>query len=108
MLIQSIVGVICGGLALLLLIYCIFMLCEKGPIFTNRFIWSSEAEKKTFDKKAEYRLASIVYGTLALFFALETIYVFTLDMRILIVGFSFIGLHFIYLIINAVKSQRKL
>ena len=63
MLIQSIVGVICGGLALLLLIYCILMLCEKGPIFTNRFIWSSEAEKKTFDKKAEYRLASIVYGS---------------------------------------------
>ncbi len=37
-LIQNIAGLIFGKPALLLLIYCIFMLCEKGPIFTNRFI----------------------------------------------------------------------
>lgn len=107
MLIQSIVGVICGGLALLLLIYCILMLCEKGPIFTNRFIWSSEAEKKTFDKKAgissgEHRLrhSGVILrfrDDLCIYFR----YADT-DRRIF-----FDRPAFYLFIINAVKSQRK-
>lgn len=50
-------------------------------------------------------MTSIVYGTLALFFALETIDVFTFDMRELIAAFCLLGLLFIYLIINAIRSQ---
>jgi hypothetical protein len=71
-------GCILGLITIILGIYVSFTLRGKGPILSNTYIYSSKKEREKIDKKAEYKLVSIIFGGLAISFSLLTLYTFTL------------------------------
>lgn len=102
---QWIAGVICGIITLLLIIYVSFAIRQKGPVLTNTYLWSSDKEKKTINKAEEYHIASVVFSCLAVFFALDTLYVFTLNSVYLVSALVIMGLIFIYCIFKATRRN---
>lgn len=48
---QIILGVVTGIITLLLGVYTSFTARQKGPIFSNVYIWGGEKDKKKVDKK---------------------------------------------------------
>lgn len=72
--IDIVAGSIIGIVAILLAVYAFFTSREKGPIISNPYVWLSEEERAKVDKKAEYRQLTVVFGCLALAFALLAIY----------------------------------
>lgn len=64
---QIILGIITGIITLLLGVYASFTARQKGPIFSNVYIWGSEKDKKKVDKKAEYHFVTVIFGCLAVF-----------------------------------------
>lgn len=87
---RLIVGIVCCVIAVALGIYVSFTLRQKGPIFSNTYLWLSKEEREKADKKAEYRLVSVVFGLLALAALSEGMFALT-DMKL----FSYIGVVFI-------------
>ena len=75
--IRNITGILCALASVSLGIYSAMAFMNKGPILTNAVIWLSESEREKVDKKAEYRLAAVIFGGLSLAMAFETVYVFT-------------------------------
>lgn len=70
-------GCITGLIALAMAVYISFTARKKGPIFSNTYIWGSKAEREKADRNAEYRLVTVVFGSLSAAFAFMTGYVFT-------------------------------
>lgn len=58
---------ILGGISLVI---SVLQFMEKGFLFNNAFIWASEQERKTMNKKPHYRQSAIVFAFLAAVFFL--------------------------------------
>jgi len=63
--------------ALLTGIYACFTAQEKGPILSNTYLWMSEKERQKADKKAEYKLLTVIFSGLSFGFSMNAVYVFT-------------------------------
>ncbi len=58
-----------GALALACLIISIRQFQEKGFLFNNAWLWASEKERRTMDKKPHYHQSGVVFAFLtAIFF----------------------------------------
>lgn len=57
--------IICSILAVVCIIISILQFKEKGFLFNNAFIWASEQERETMDKKPYYRQSGIVFAFLS-------------------------------------------
>ena len=73
---DTIMGCIVALIAVLLAVYVSFTARKKGPVFSNTYLWASKEERER-TKNDEYRLVNIVFGCLALVFALLSLYIFT-------------------------------
>ena len=73
---DTIMGCIVALIAVLLAVYVSFTARKKGPVFSNTYLWASKEERER-TKNDEYRLVTIVFGCLALVFALLSLYIFT-------------------------------
>lgn len=94
-------------IAIALGIYVSFTLRRKGPIFSNTYLWLSKEEQKKADKKAEYKLVSVIFGCLAGVSALLALYTFTLWNWAYILMWAALAFTMIYAIADAVKTQGK-
>lgn len=104
---QVLMGMICGLAAVLLGIYSFFAAQCKGPILTNAVLWLSTTEREKVDKKAEYRLAAIIFGGLSLSMAFETIYIFTYAAWALWLMWICLLFDLVYAIADAVRKLTK-
>ncbi len=74
---QIVAGCIVGLVAVILGVYVSFTVRGKGPVLLNDYLWLSKEERENFDKKAAYKVISIVFGCLAAAFALLALHIFT-------------------------------
>lgn len=72
-----VLGSILGIAAVCMASYASFTARQKGPIISNTYLWMSESERANIDKKAEYRQLTVVFASLALMFAMLSIYIIT-------------------------------
>lgn len=56
-----------------LFVISFFHFKEKGPLLNNAYLFASEQERKTMDKKLYYRQSGIVFGLLGVIFLLITL-----------------------------------
>lgn len=69
-------AIICGLLAIACLIISIMSFKEKGFLFNNAYIWASEQERETMNKKPHYHQSAIAFAlctALFVFMALECV-----------------------------------
>ncbi len=101
-----IIGCVVAIIAILLGIYVSFTARGKGPVLSNTYLWASKQERER-TKKDEYRLVTIIFGCLAVIFALLSLYIFTswkwanILMWVLIVGVV------VFAIVDSVKTVSK-
>ena len=104
---QIIVGIIVSLISIFLFIYISFTAHCKGPIFSNTYLWLSKEERKKVDKRSEYKLVTLIFGCLAIIFALLSIYIFTRWAWSYVLMWALIVFVIIFAIVNSVKTERK-
>lgn len=104
---RIITGAILGLISLLCLIYVSFTARGKGPIFSNSYIWASQQEREKINKKAEYKLLTIIVSGLAVMFSFLAIYTFTESMLALIVVVLSVVFVIIYAIVDTVRCSKQ-
>ena len=67
--IQTVLFFITTGLFLI----SFFHFKEKGPLLNNAYLFASDRERKTMDKKPYYQQSGIVFGLLGFIFLLITL-----------------------------------
>ena len=82
----------------------VFHLKERGPLLNNAFLFASEEERRTMDKKPCYRQSGIVFcllgivvSLLAMEFLLQTGWLFY-------IMWAVIGVVFLYALLSSVKK----
>ncbi|MDO4276967.1 MAG: DUF3784 domain-containing protein [Eubacteriales bacterium] len=102
-----ILAVLTGIISVVLFIYVSFSMRCKGPILSNSYLFASEDERKNIDKKAEYRMVSVVFCHLAIIFALLTIYILT-SWKVCIYGvYVLIVCVVVYAIKQAIQTEQR-
>ena len=64
-------------MAVVFLVISVFQFNEKGPILNNSYLFASEQERKTMNKKLYYRESGFlcaVFGVIFLLFGLELLF----------------------------------
>jgi len=105
--IRNIIGILCALASAALGIYSVMAFMNKGPILTNAVLWLSTTEREKVDKKAEYRLAAIIFGGLSLAMAFETVYVFTYNKWAFLLMWVCLIFDAVYAIADAVRKLTK-
>ena len=72
---RIVMGCIISAIAVALGIYTFFAAQCKGPILSNSYLLLSKEERMRADKKAEYKLVTVVFGCLAAAFALLALWI---------------------------------
>lgn len=57
-------------ISIALFVISFFQFKERGPLLNNAYLFASEQERKTMDKKPHYRQSGIVFGLLGVIFLL--------------------------------------
>jgi len=65
---EIITAIICAVIALVSLVISIRSFKEKGFLFNNAYIWASEKERKSMDKKPHYRQTAIAFAFITALF----------------------------------------
>ena len=103
---QILSGGIAAVFAVAFGVYAGFAAFGKGPILTGSYLFLSKEEKKKADKKAEYRVLTVVCGCIAIAFALLALRAFTLKpwpMQLIWLPALFA---FVYVITDGVVTKR--
>lgn len=93
--------------AALLLFLSLRHFLERGYLLNNAYIYASEKERQTMDRKPYYRQSAIVFGILGIVFIVIALSVLLHNSRILILeGLLMAGL-VIYAVVSSVLISRK-
>lgn len=100
-------GCITALIALVLAVYSFFTARGKGPVFSNRYIWLSKAEKEKVDKKAEYKLVSVISGSICAAFIFITVNIFTELTWALYAEWAALAFAIIYAVVDGIRRGPK-
>ncbi len=93
-------------IAISLLIYAFFTSKEKGPILSNTWLFASKSERRFINKSAEYHLVTVVFSVLSVIFFLVSASILLSWVWIpIVIGFLIISL-IVYVIIEAIKTEK--
>lgn len=102
---QIVMGCIISVIAVALGVYTFFAAQCKGPILSNSYLFLGKEERKRADKKAEYKLVTVVFGCLAAAFALLALWIFT-GWEVLSIPFGVvIAFAVVYAIVDGIKTE---
>ncbi len=104
---RLILGIVFALITALLAVYFVLVLHQKGPILTNTYIWATKQQREQINKKAEYRLLSVIIGGLTVAALFETLYIFTALTPFFVCFWITLGLVLAYAIYDAVKTVTK-
>lgn len=82
--------IICICLAATAYILSSFQFREKGVLLNNAWLYASEEERSTMDKKPHYRQSGIVFALIGTIFTLDAVWIAT--------GFKWMSYFFILII----------
>ncbi len=84
-----------------------FQAKEKGPVFTNTYIYATKKEREEMDKKPEYRLAKIVFMMVGIAFLLITAGCITNWIVLFIAAVAVLVSTLVYAVVQAIRSEGK-
>lgn len=104
-----ITGVVLGLVAIVGIIYSIFLFREKGPILTNTFLLFTEEERKKMkiDMHKEYRQTAIVYMMLSMGLFFSSIATLTMISWFFAIAIVLIVILIVYTIVSWIKFENK-
>lgn len=98
---------LCGALAIASLLISIAQFREKGLLINNAYLWASERERETMDKKPHYRQSGVVFAfSAAIFLVIALECAFATDWLWLMVGALTVAL-LVYAVASSIKEQTK-
>jgi len=106
-LVQIIMAIFTGAIALALFVYVSFTIREKGFILSNDYLFATPQERKHMDLKTEYHLVSVVYSLLGIAFLLLTIYIITSIIWLFYLLLADCTFLVIYAIVKSIQSEIK-
>ena len=95
------------ALAIISFIVSLFNFFEKGYLFNNAYIYASEKERKTMDKKPYYRQSAIVFCLVGVIFIIIGLSTLLANSKILFAEIPVIAITLCYAIISSVKNTNK-
>lgn len=93
-------------LAILSGVYVSFTARGKGPILTNSYLILNKEERKKADKKAEYKLLTVVFSFITIIFLLIALAAYTGWVWPRVIMWICTGAELIYVMFEAVKSYK--
>ena len=80
---------------------------EKGPLLNNAYLYASERERKTMDKKPHYKQSGIVFGLLGVIFLLITLEVFLKTGWLYYIVWAVAFIAVVYAVVSSIKDVKK-
>ena len=80
---------------------------NKGYLFNNAYIYASEEERKTMDKKPYYRQSAIVFLILSMVFIVVGVSIIFGERRILLLEIPLLSAVVIYAIVSSIQIRKK-
>lgn len=96
-----------GVFALICFIISGLQFQQKGFLFNNAYLWASEQERKTMDKKPYYRQSAIVFLLLGVSLTIFAVNVFFDLTWLWVLAYASAAAAVIYAIASAVKIETK-
>ena len=93
-----------GCLSAAMYLYVFFTARGKGPILSNTYLFASKQERERLDRKAEYRLVTIVFSFLGTVFASLTAFILTEHSVFLFLALALVVCVVIYAIRETAKT----
>ena len=93
--------------AAVLIVLGIFQFRERGFLFNNAYIYASEEERKTMNKKPYYRQTAIVFWILGAVFIVVGLSIVLDNGRLLYAGIPLFAGLIIYAVVSAVRINRQ-
>lgn len=102
-----IVTVVLGLVALGCFVISFFQFKQKGFLFNNAYIYASEKERETMDKKLHYIQTGVIFIFIGLIFTVNAINVVLKKNFLLFVVIGIAVMAIIYAIVSSVLIERK-
>lgn len=102
-----IVTVVLGLVALGCFVISFFQFKQKGFLFNNAYIYASEKERETMDKKPHYIQTGVIFGFIGLIFTVNAINVLLKKNFLLFVVIGIAVMAIIYAIVSSVLIERR-
>lgn len=102
-----IVTVVLGLVALGCFVISFFQFKQKGFLFNNAYIYASEKERETMDKKPHYIQTGVIFVFIGLIFTVNAINVVLKKNFLLFVVIGIAVMAIIYAIVSSVLIERR-
>lgn len=102
-----IVTVVLGLVALGCFVISFFQFKQKGFLFNNAYIYASEKERETMDKKPHYIQTGVIFVFIGLIFTVNAINVLLKKNFLLFVVIGIAVMAIIYAIVSSVLIERR-
>lgn len=80
---------------------------EKGFLLNNAWLYASEEERKTMDKKPHYRQSAIVFALLSTVFLVQGLSVLLRSQKLLLLEIPLIGGALLYAVVSSVLIEKR-
>ena len=104
---ELIIAIMSFAIAGILILLSIRSFLERGSLLNNAYIYATEKERKTMDKKPYYRQSAIVFSLLGAVFIVIGVSVILQNYMIELLEIPLILCIIIYAIISSVKIRKR-
>lgn len=80
---------------------------ERGFLLNNAYIYASEEERKTMDKKPHYRQSAIVFCLISIVFIIIGLSIVSHNYRLELLEIPLVAGTIIYAVVSSVKINKK-
>ena len=80
---------------------------ERGFLLNNAYIYASEEERKTMDKKPHYRQSAIVFCLISIVFIIIGLSIVSHNYRLELLEIPLVAGAIIYAVVSSVKINKK-
>ena len=80
---------------------------ERGFLLNNAYIYASEEERKTMDKKPHYRQSTIVFCLISIVFIIIGLSIVSHNYRLELLEIPLVAGTIIYAVVSSVKINKK-
>lgn len=102
---QIVSGCITATIAVALGVYASFTARRKGPILSNTYLLLGKEAREKADKKAEYKLVTVIFGSLSVTFALLTLLILFDWKWLYLPAGAIIAFVILYAIVDAIRTE---
>ena len=104
---ELIIAIMSFAIAGILILLSIRSFLERGSLLNNAYIYATEKERKTMDKKPYYRQSAIVFSLLGAVFIVIGVSVILQNYMIELLEIPLILCIIIYAVISSVKIRKR-